>query len=253
LDQENQRRKNIDETTLEEALEMIEQNVDLTKDKAIVLASCGWHPGVIGIVASRLVERYHRPALLIAVSEGMGKGSGRSVEALNLWEALRDCAGVLTRFGGHHYAAGFGVRQERIAELRRRFGEAAENRLTMEQLVRHIEADGEARLAELTPEVVNELHMLAPFGMGNPAPTLVSRGLQVEEARRVGDGSHLSLRLREEKGGVVGAIWFGEGELQARLPAGSKVDVCYRPSVDEWKGTTRVRLHLEDAAVWDHA
>jgi len=249
LSEHNTRRRQEEQQTVGEAEKMVAEGVDLSRERVIVLGSETWHPGVIGIVASRLVERYHRPALLIAIQDGKGKGSGRSVAGLNLWEALRECASCLTRYGGHRYAAGFGVEADQIGELRRRINEVSAERLAISDLVRHIETDAEAELGEIGPEEVSELNKLAPFGMGNRAPVLVTRGVRVEEAKRVGDGSHLALRFCDEQGTGAGAIWFRQGELQARLPAGGKVDVCYRPRLDEWNGRVRVQLHVEDVAV----
>jgi len=246
LCEQNDRRREQELQTLTEAEELLAREVDLDREKVIVLAREGWHPGVIGIVASRLVERHHRPVLLIALSDGMGKGSGRSIAALNLWEALRECAPLLTRFGGHRYAAGFGLAAERVPELRGRINEVADRCLTGEDLVREIAVDSEAGLDELSPETVAELNRLAPFGMGNPAPVLVTRALRVMEARPVGNGLHLSLRLREESGRVVEGIWFGQGARSEQLAAGAAVEVCYRPRLDEWSGEVRVRLHVED-------
>jgi len=251
LSAQNARRQDEEQRTLAEAEEMVAAGVDLAREKVIVLASERWHPGVIGIVASRLVERHHRPVLLVAVSEGMGKGSGRSVTALNLWEALHECREVLTRFGGHHYAAGFAVSAERIDALRQRINEVAEARLSIDDLTPVIDVDVEARPAEMTVAQVTELNGLAPFGVGNPAPVLVSRRLRVAEVQAVGDGSHLSLRLCEEahRGAPVGAIWFGRGDLAGALGPGTLVDVCYRPRLEEWGGTVSVRLHVEDVRV----
>ena len=249
LSEHNTRRRQEEQQTLGEAEKMVSEGVDLSRERVIVLGSETWHPGVIGIVASRLVERYHRPALLIAIQDGKGKGSGRSVAGLNLWEALRECASCLTRYGGHRYAAGFGVEADQIGELRRRINEVSAERLAMDDLVRHIETDAEAELGEIGQEEVSELNRLAPFGMGNREPVLVTRGVRVEDATRVGDGSHLALRLRDEQGTGAGAIWFRQGEQGARLPAGAKVDVCYRPRLDEWNGRVRVQLQIEDVAV----
>jgi len=143
LCEQNDRRRAEEQQTLEQAEDLIAREVDLSREKVLVLASEGWHPGVIGIVASRLVERYHRPALMVALSDGVGKGSGRSIAALNLWEALQECASVLTRFGGHRFAAGFSIEAARVDELRRRVNEVADSRLTMDDLVREIAADAE--------------------------------------------------------------------------------------------------------------
>jgi single-stranded-DNA-specific exonuclease len=246
LCEQNDRRRAQEQEIAAEAHELVAREVDLSREKVIVLASERWHPGVIGIVASRLVERYHRAALLIAVSEGVGKGSGRSIAALNLWEALRECAPLLTRFGGHHYAAGFGVNAERVPDLRRRINEVADQWLTEEDLVREIAADSEADLSDLSVDAVGELSRLAPFGMGNPAPLIVTRSLEVCETTQVGNAQHLALRLRADSDHPAEAIWFGQGPLGDRLPQGACVDICHRPRLDEWQGNVRVRLHVED-------
>jgi single-stranded-DNA-specific exonuclease len=247
--------------TLEEAEEMVGLDVDLSHERVIVLASERWHPGVIGIVASRLVERHFRPVLLVAVADGTGKGSGRSIGTFNLWEGLHECADLFTRFGGHRYAAGFGIEASRLPELRRRINEVADRVLTDDDLVRRIEFDAEVGPSDLTVTAAEELDRMGPFGMGNPAPLLVARGLQVQEVSRVGDGSHLSLRLKGQAGEMLRAIWFGgarayerrrdaaPGEPGDELAIGQCVDVCFRPRVDEWGGSRRVQLQVSDIAV----
>ncbi len=244
----NDARRAEEQRTLEEAEEMVAAEVELARQKVIVLASERWHPGVIGIVASRLVERHHRPALLVALADGIGKGSGRSIPAFNLWEGMRECEDLFTRFGGHRFAAGFGIEVARLAELRRRINEVADAKLTAEDLTRQIEVDAEIDLCDLTVEAAKELERLAPFGMGNPSPTLVARRVKVQEKARVGNGSHLSLRLIADDGRTAGAIWFGAEEQGEQVDVGAIVDVCFRPKVDEWGGTERVRLHLVDVA-----
>ncbi len=252
LSQHNDARRAEERQTLAEAEEMVAASVDLAREKVIVLGSERWHPGVIGIVASRLVERYHRPALLVAISEGIGKGSGRSIGAFNLWEGLQKCADVLTRFGGHRFAAGFGLAADRINELRVKLNQVASEQLTEEDLLRQIEVDAEAELEELSVDTAAELQRLAPFGMGNPSPMLVTRRAMVEEINRVGDRSHVSLRLRSKNGTTLGAIWFRAGELGEELAVGSMIDVCFRPKLDEWNGNARVQLVVEDIGVWDN-
>jgi single-stranded-DNA-specific exonuclease len=251
LSEHNEARRAEERKTLEEAEAMVASGVDLDREKVIVLGSEGWHAGVIGIVASRLVERHHRPCLLVAIADGIGKGSGRSISAFNLWEALRECAPALTRFGGHRYAAGFGIEATRMEELRRRINEVAEERLSADDLVRQVEIDAEVALEDLTLKAVDELNRLAPFGLGNPTPMLVARGVRVDEVRPVGDGSHLSLKLRGEGGGAVDGIWFRSGALREELESGGRADVCFRAQADEWNGTVRVQLHVEDVALWD--
>jgi single-stranded-DNA-specific exonuclease len=251
LSQHNAARRREEKQTLDEAQQIVASEIDLAREKVIVLASERWHPGVIGIVASRLVERHHRPTLLVALSGAEGKGSGRSITAFNLWDALRQCAPVLTGFGGHHFAAGFGIEAGRIEELRQRINEVADERLTQDDLLRRIEVDAEAPFEELTLEAVNELNELTPFGMGNPRPTLITRGVTVARVAAVGDGSHLSVRLSSAQGAAADGIWFGAGMLGEDVRVGQIVDVCYRASLDDWGGTPRVRLHLNDIAVRD--
>ncbi len=251
LSRHNDARQAEEREALARAEEMVASRVDLTQEKVIVLGSEEWHPGVIGIVASRLVERYHRPALLVAVSDGLGKGSGRSIAPLNLWEALKECASVLTRFGGHHYAAGFGIEASQIEELRRRINQFADQRLTQDDLQRQIEIDAEASVEDLTLEAVQELNRLAPFGMGNPTPMLATRAAVIADAVPVGGGSHLALHVTGPSGESVEGIWFRAGHLGEELQEGQAADVCYRARLDEWNGAPRVKLHVTDIAVHD--
>ncbi len=257
----NEARREEELRTVEEAEEMVASGVDLSREKVIVLGSDRWHPGVIGIVASRLVERHSRPVLLIAISDGMGKGSGRSTGAFNLWEGMRGCADLFTRFGGHRYAAGFGIEPRLIPELRERMGLIADRVLTPGDLVRRIEFDAEVEADDLTLAAAEELERMAPFGMGNPAPLVVMRGLRVREVSRVGDGSHLSLRLAGTAGDTLGAIWFGGASLverhagassgghQKEPAVGQLVDLCFRPRMDDWGGSRRVQLQVSDIAL----
>ncbi len=245
----NDARRAEERQTFVQAQKMVAAEIDLSREKVIVLASEDWHPGVIGIVASRLVEQYFRPVLLVALSDGSGKGSGRSIPAFDLWEGLRECEALLTRFGGHRFAAGFGIEMTHLPELRQRINEVAEQRLSGTDLTRQIQVDAEVTLAELGIETASELERLAPFGMGNPAPVLVARGVRMQQISRVGDGSHVSLRLSENAGATMGAIWFRAGELGNGLTAGAEVDVCFRPKIDEWGGEPRVQLQIIDVAV----
>ena len=260
LSEQNANRRDQERQILGEAEEAVAEQVDLRREQVIVLASDTWHPGVIGIVASRLVERYHRPALLIAVSQGMGKGSGRSIAAFNLWAGLRECASLLARFGGHHYAAGFSIQADLIPALRERINQVASDWLTPEDLVRTVSADGEAALEDLTAEAVGAMEALAPFGTANPRPMFVTRRARVVEANTMGDGSHLALRLADERPPsasptqglpvpVVSGVWFRHGEEIAHLPPGTVVDVCHRPRLEEWEGNLRLRMFIEDVAL----
>ncbi|NIM98269.1 MAG: single-stranded-DNA-specific exonuclease RecJ, partial [candidate division Zixibacteria bacterium] len=146
LNEENQRRKSIDETTLAEALDMIAEDVDMASDKAIVLASSGWHQGVIGIVASRLVERFHRPTIMIAIEGNEGKGSARSIPRFHLYEALRECEDCLVKYGGHKYAAGLSILPEKIQPFREKFKKVSDAKLSAEDLVPRLSIDSQLDL-----------------------------------------------------------------------------------------------------------
>ncbi len=216
LSEQNARRRKEELATVEEADRLVKAQVDLARDKAIVLAQEGWHSGVIGIVASRLVERYHRPTLLIAVNDGLGKGSGRSIPAFNLWAALSECEALLVRFGGHHFAAGLTIEPERVPELRERFVALANASLTTEDLCTQFDVEAEAELEELSLEAVRELGTLAPYGMGNPSPLLVVRNVRVVVAATMGSsGAHLSLQVAGETGQTMEAVWFKQGGQRA--------------------------------------
>lgn len=222
---------------------------DADPGPAVVVAGRGWPSGVVGIVAAKLVERYHRPAFVIAVDEatGIGRGSARSFGGVDLYGALATCAPMLERWGGHAAAAGLTVRVDRadtIDRLRAALGEAVLARGSGP--VAAPLADAAVELGVLDESLVRELGALAPFGQDNPPPRLVARGLEVRASRRVGDGSHLKLELADARGAVRGAIGFGHGERDPGT--GARIDVVFTPTVSTWQGRTRVELELHDLA-----
>jgi single-stranded-DNA-specific exonuclease len=212
---------------------------------AVVIAGDGWPSGVVGIVAAKLVERYRRPAFVIAVdpATGVGRGSARSYGGVDLYQALGACAPMLERYGGHAAAAGLTVRASEVARLKDALGEAILARGSGPVASAAV-ADATVELGALDEDTVRELLSLAPFGQDNPPPRLVCRGVTVKASRRVGDGSHLKLELADGGGALRGAIGFGLG---ARDPgAGAMVDVVFTPSVSSWQGRTRVELELHE-------
>ncbi|MEW6488043.1 MAG: single-stranded-DNA-specific exonuclease RecJ [Thermodesulfobacteriota bacterium] len=224
---------------------------------SLVVAGEGWHEGVIGIVASRLAETYHRPSVVIALdgASGTAKGSARSIRGFDLYGALAQCAGVLERFGGHRAAAGLGVAPERIGAFREAFEQAARRALDDEDLIPALAGDGEARFGELTLASVRELERLEPFGVGNPAPVLVSRGVTVLDARDLG-GKGVLLRLEQEGRRFSGKKWLERRGAEPAGPAaptlaaragelsGRTVDVAYVPEARTWRGQSQVELSL---------
>ncbi|MCE9579290.1 MAG: single-stranded-DNA-specific exonuclease RecJ, partial [Deltaproteobacteria bacterium] len=213
-------------------------------EPAVVIARRGWLPGVVGIVAAKLVERTGRPAFVIAIDDdGVGRGSARTAGGIDLYRALAGCAPLLERFGGHAAAAGLTVREAQVAELRAALGIEVTRLAAGSGPVAAPVADAEVGLAELDERLVTELVGLGPFGQANAAPRLVARGVRVRASRRVGDGSHLKLDVVDARTGVSrGAIGFGFGDRDPGI--GAIVDLAFTPTVSEWNGSRRVELEL---------
>lgn len=246
LEADNKERQGVEHETLREALAALELCYDPERDYGIVLASQGWHPGVIGIVASRLVERFHRPVVMVALDEhGEGKGSARSIHAFNLYEAMRDCAGHLVRFGGHRVAAGCSIRAENVDAFRDAFNAVARERLTEDDLVPEVRIDLEMELRHADGELVRMLRHAAPFGAGNATPVFAARGVAVADHRLVGQG-HLKMTLAAY-GTKLEAIGFGMG-ARAQEPGFGRelLDVAFKLEENHYRGRTTVQARLVD-------
>ncbi|MCK4403888.1 MAG: single-stranded-DNA-specific exonuclease RecJ [candidate division Zixibacteria bacterium] len=252
LNDENQRRKDIDSTTLKEALALVEQDVDLANDKAIVLASSGWHQGVIGIVASRLVERFHRPTIMIAIDGDEGKGSARSIPGFHLYEALRECEEYLSKYGGHKYAAGLSILPENIQPFREKFKNVSEKKLSRDDLVPRLLIDSELELGQINPELIKVLDIFAPFGPQNMRPVFMTRNLHVWGEPYVVGNNHLRLRVKKD-GPVFDCIGFGMGDMAKPLSMkGIRLDLAYVVEPNFWNGTYKIQLRVKDLRIPDY-
>jgi single-stranded-DNA-specific exonuclease len=239
LDRENRARQEIEREILEEALAQAAERVR-GGARGLVLSSERWHPGVIGIVASRVVERFHRPAVLVGVADGVGKGSGRSIEAFHLYDALDACAGHLTRFGGHKHAAGITIDPARIAAFRDAFEGIAGARLGDDDLVPRCRIEGRVDAGDLSERAALALEGLAPWGAGHPEPLFALRA-RPGRARTVGaTGAHLKLTL----GAGLDAIGFGLGDRLAACEG--EVEAAVSLGFDEWDGRRRLQLRIKD-------
>lgn len=252
LDLLNKERQMVVERIVEEATAKLERQIaDDGLPHIIVLAGQGWNVGVVGIVASKLLERYYRPVIILDIhpETGMCKGSARSIPGLDIYAALLSCAGTMDHFGGHPAAAGMSLHQDKLAEFTAGLNEYAAGVLTPEHLIPVTPADGEVDLAELSLQAALELERLAPFGMANPLPKFIVRGATVKETRKMGqDGKHLKLVLQQEKG-TIEAVAFGKGPLAMLLPGGTQVDVLAELSVNEWNGSRKPQLMIQDLSV----
>jgi single-stranded-DNA-specific exonuclease len=244
LEELNHVRQGMDRETFAEARDMLEREDD---DRVgIVLASERWHAGVIGIVASRLVEEYHRPAVLVAVQDGVGKGSGRSIPAFDLHAGLTACRETLLRYGGHRAAAGVTVDPARLPEFSARFDAVARERLSPDDLVPTLRVDLELPLADVTADVEALLRHFEPFGIGNPAPLLASRGARLARPPRVIGQDGLKLCLTTPAG-ELDAVWWGAAERAAELAAAERIDVAYRLELDGYFSPPRLCARVADA------
>jgi single-stranded-DNA-specific exonuclease len=260
---DNEARRAIEEGVLREALAQV-GCMDPRNSPAIVVAERGWHPGVIGIVAARLVERYYRPAIVVAIDPvtGVGKGSGRTIQGIDLYQALADCADRLLQFGGHRMAAGLTIQAERMDTFRAAFSDAVARQATPETFEPFLTVDAEVELGDCSWSMLEEISRMAPFGPGNPEPVLVARGVTLIDARQVGNG-HLRLTLRAappSTNGVskpvgapvtVSAIAFGQGHRASDVKAlSSGLDIAFTLKEDRWQsargGEQRLQLQVKD-------
>lgn len=241
LDAGNRERQELEQAILRDALGMVRSDPGMAGRRSIVLASADWHPGVIGIVASRIVELYHRPTVLIALQEGNGKGSGRSIPAFHLRDALAACADHLLKFGGHRQAAGLAIDEATLAAFVDRFDEVAAGQLTPADLTPELSLEGELEPEDISTELVRELERLAPFGIGNPEPLFLLRGAYVESRREL-QGGHLRLALRCGGTSLTG-IGF---QMADRFTGEGVVDLVCSPQINEWKGRVTVQLKIRD-------
>jgi len=239
----NNERRVAQDKVFVEAMERLE-GVDVLASAAIVVAGEDWAHGVVGIIASRLVDTFHRPAVVIAIDTktGEARGSARSYGGANLYDALHACKGHLLRYGGHAAAAGLSMESGGIDSFREAFVQAVESQDT--ESVAAFECDAELSAGEVSEALANELQILAPFGKGNAEPLLMSRNVEVKASRRVGDGSHLKMTLRDEQGRELSAIAFGLGEKDPG--AGNRIDVAFMPAITQWAGRKRLELSVKE-------
>jgi single-stranded-DNA-specific exonuclease len=247
LEDLNRDRQAVEQRILREAVEAIESWPEAhRRRRAYVVAGAGWHEGVIGIVASRLVERYSRPIVLIAGTDGDWKGSGRSIPGFDLHDGLRQCAGHLERWGGHAAAAGLSIKPERVEAFAEAFSSIGDLALGEDDLRPPAKVDALVHGRDLTLDLCAELASLAPFGLGNPGITLLLAGCELAELSPVGDGKHLRFRVREDGRDSGSAIAFRFGGQIDRLRRVGHYDVAFRLEANQWNGTVSPQLNVRE-------
>jgi single-stranded-DNA-specific exonuclease len=237
----NGRRQIIEQEIIREIEETEIFSGDLEDRRALCVSGKGWHKGVLGIVASRLANRYHRPALVLNIEDGLATGSGRSIEGFDLYRALEGLEHLLVRFGGHSQAAGLTLRASNLDALAGGLEGIARDALGSGDLVPSIDIDAEVTLPALTLETVNRMESLSPFGSGNPEPVFSIQTLEVMESMVVGE-RHLKLKVRQGDA-MAEAIGFG---LAGRHPVTDRVDMVFSPTIDRWQGHKKIQLRIID-------
>ncbi|WP_447970525.1 single-stranded-DNA-specific exonuclease RecJ [Nitrospira sp. M1] len=247
LDDLNRQRRAIEQEAASEAVKMI--NGD-NLPGAIVVGDCAWHVGVVGIVASRLVERYYRPSVVVSFDEqGFGRGSVRSVPGVNVCELLSQCSDLLEGFGGHPAAAGLQVRQEQFPAFQQRMSELASAEMNEEIRCPVLRIDAAVALQHVHPQLIRELEQLHPFGMGNPEPTFLGQQIKVLETRIVGD-DHLKLVVRQEGSVPFECMGFRMGALEHCMRLENRmIDMVFVPEINRWNGMDRIQLRIRDLRV----
>ena len=246
LDENTRSRRSIESKIFDEALSMIEKDVNFGAKKVIVLAGEGWHHGVIGIVAARILEKFYKPCILISSENGLGKGSARSIPGFNMFDALSDSSELLTKFGGHSQAAGLSLSMSQFDEFEKRINKYAEKVLTDEDMIKKIEIDCKIRLSDISPQTVRMIDGLEPFGMGNEKPIFAVTGAKVAAIAKMGtDGKHLRIRISDGRR-LINCVGFSMGELADEIGEGDSVDIAFSMEINEFNGTKNLQLLLKD-------
>jgi single-stranded-DNA-specific exonuclease len=242
----NSERQSVEQSILEQIENRVSME-DIEYRKTLVIYGNGWHRGVLGIVASRLVEKYRRPTLVLDIQDGTAVGSGRSIEGFNLHRALERLEYLFERFGGHYHAVGFALDAANIEALDRELEDLGQEALSDDDLIPKIEIDAEVPLSDITLQTLKQMQALSPHGSGNPEPMFCSHALEVLDSRVVGE-RHLKLKVRQE-GSVLEAIGFG---LSDRHPLqGETINVVFTPEINAWQGYERIQLRIVDLELTD--
>ncbi|MEE8360196.1 MAG: single-stranded-DNA-specific exonuclease RecJ [Candidatus Omnitrophota bacterium] len=245
LNQENRNRQRIEARIVQEAVEKIQVEVNFKDHKTIVLASEGWHPGVIGIVASRLVDKFYRPTAVISLDKNVGRGSARSISDFNLFEAISKSKEYLKEFGGHKAACGFSIEKKNIEKFKSLFNEFAKKVLLPEHLLPKLQADMDIPLNRLSEKLINEIGCLAPHGPKNPTPLFISKGIKLKNAPKVIGRKGVKFWVTDGRI-TCEAVAFGVSDAFLDILKDGEIDLAYSPSVNLYKGLRSIKLDLKD-------
>ena len=245
LCEENSLRQQTEQRMFKEALEYIETHPEIKDDKIIVIPHKDWHHGIVGIVSSKITEKFYKPSILFAIDGDEAKGSGRSVSGFNLFGALENCSDLLEKFGGHELAAGLSIKAENIEIFRKKINEYSKDIISETMLVPTITLDAAIKVPYITIDTVHDINRLQPFGVDNPAPAFAVRNIKIHKISVMSEGKHLRMTLLKE-GKYLDAVGFGMGEYYHHLDEGDFIDVAFALDINDYKGFQNAQLILKD-------
>jgi len=245
LDRLNSERQRLQRNIIQEALSLVEQQINFNEEKVIIVSQEGWHKGVLGIVASRIAETYYRPAIVVSLEDGVGRASARSIEGFHLYDALAHCSNLLDEYGGHKLAAGLTIQEKNINAFRKKINHFAKDLLEFRDLIPTITIDCEVPLSSLSLELMEKIEQLEPFGEGNPEPLFCSRQVMVKSHPLVLGKNTLKFWVTDG-GRTFSCVGFGMGDYKALLQKGQKIDIAYQLIIDDWNKAPVVQLKLKD-------
>lgn len=245
IEEHNRQRQRIENKIMEEAGALIDREINFKEHKVIVIAKEDWHQGVLGIVASKLADRFYRPAIVISISENLCKGSARSIKNFHLFQALVECRQFLESFGGHAHAAGLVITKDSIEGFKSHINQLAKERLSIEDLLPSMDIDMELGLSDLDEEIISELEGLEPFGAGNPEPLFYTRNLRIKGEPQLLSRETIKFWVTDTQA-TYQAIGFGLSHLKDSLLESESFDLVYSPRIDTWAGDTSVILEIKD-------
>lgn len=242
---ENTLRQQTEQKMFKEALEYIEQHPGIKDDDILVIPHENWHHGIVGIVSSKITEKYYKPSILFAVDGDSAKGSGRSIAGFNLFGALENCSGLLEKFGGHELAAGLTIKAENIEDFRKKINEYAKGRIEDMTLVPTISLDAQIKVPYITIDTVHDINKLQPFGVNNPTPSFSVRNIKIHRISVMSEGKHLRMTLYKD-GKYLDTVGFGMGDYYSMFREGDYIDVAFALDINDYKGFQNVQLILKD-------
>lgn len=249
---ENTLRQQTEQKMFKEALEYIEQHPEIKNDDILVIPHENWHHGIVGIVSSKITEKYYKPSILFAVDGGSAKGSGRSVSGFNLFGALEHSSDLLEKFGGHELAAGLTIKAENIEPFRKAINEYAKGKIEEATLIPTISLDAQIKVTYITIDTVHDINRLQPFGVNNPTPAFAVRNIKIHRISVMSEGKHLRMTLFKD-GKYVDAVGFGMGDYYSMFKEGDFIDVAFALDINDYKGFQNVQMILKDMRITESA